>query len=201
MEGTKPCKGCGLVRPFADYYRDRSRTDGYGRICKDCNRAKNKAWYAANGERSREAARRWQRDNAVRRAEYDRAKYLSNREAIDARTRDWVARHPERRSGIQSKSQRRPETLAARRIAQANRRAARLAFPPISESKLAERVAYFGGRCWICREAPFEHLDHVKPLSAGGPHMLSNIRPACAACNIRKGSRWPYDSGVDSLVS
>lgn len=200
MEGTKPCKGCGLVRPFADYYRDRSRTDGYGRICKDCNRAKNKAWYAANGERSREAARRWQQENATRRAEYDRVKYLVNRKKIDDRTQEWVKRNRGRRAAIQAKSQRRASELATRRIRQANRRAAKLTFPPIPESLLAARVAYFGGRCWICREAPFEHLDHVKPLSAGGPHLLSNIRPACAACNIRKGSQWPYDVGA-SLAS
>ncbi|MBT2266408.1 HNH endonuclease [Rhodococcus erythropolis] len=38
---------------------------------------------------------------------------------------------------------------------------------------------------------PYQHLDHVKPLSAGGPHMLSNLRPSCADCNLSKGAKWP----------
>jgi len=56
---------------------------------------------------------------------------------------------------------------------------------------LAERIAFYGGRCWMCRTARWEHIDHVKPLARGGAHILANLRPACAACNHRKGSSWP----------
>ena len=36
-------------------------------------------------------------------------------------------------------------------------------------------------------------LDHVVPLSRGGPHERSNVRPACLSCNSRKQDRinWP----------
>lgn len=46
----------------------------------------------------------------------------------------------------------------------------------------------WGGRCVYC-EAPAEHLDHVQPLSRGGRDLLSNVVPACAACNLDKGAR------------
>ncbi|MFI1913471.1 HNH endonuclease [Nocardia sp. NPDC020380] len=52
-------------------------------------------------------------------------------------------------------------------------------------------MAYFGGRCWLCR-APYEAIDHVKPLAQGGAHCLSNLRPICSPCNLRKGDRWPF---------
>jgi hypothetical protein len=32
-------------------------------------------------------------------------------------------------------------------------------------------------------------MDHVIPLSKGGPHIEENIRPAHAVCNLRKGAR------------
>lgn len=61
-----------------------------------------------------------------------------------------------------------------------------------TQAGIVARVSFYGGICWICRIAPYEHLDHVKPLAAGGPNLLSNIRPACAPCNLSKGSRWPF---------
>lgn len=52
------------------------------------------------------------------------------------------------------------------------------------------RMSMFNFSCWICG-GPFEAIDHVKPIAAGGPHMLSNLRPTCAECNARKWSSWP----------
>lgn len=62
---------------------------------------------------------------------------------------------------------------------------------PFTIEQLRQRFAYYGNRCWICRTAPGEHLDHVKPIHAGGPHILANMRPACAKCNWRKNKKWP----------
>lgn len=63
---------------------------------------------------------------------------------------------------------------------------------PISDKGLAARLDYYGGKCWICQTAPMEHWDHVKPISKGGSHILANLRPACAKCNVSKNARWPF---------
>ena len=57
-----------------------------------------------------------------------------------------------------------------------------------SMEELNQRLSVFGFRCAYCG-GPFEHLDHVKPLISGGPHCLSNLRPACAKCNLSKGKK------------
>jgi 5-methylcytosine-specific restriction endonuclease McrA len=57
--------------------------------------------------------------------------------------------------------------------------------------QIAARVAYYGGRCWMCG-APWEQIDHVKPLRVGGPNWPANLRPACGPCNGRKNGIWPY---------
>lgn len=31
-------------------------------------------------------------------------------------------------------------------------------------------------------------IDHIVPLSKGGPHLWSNVQVACAECNIAKGA-------------
>jgi len=68
----KRCYACGQVKPGSAFYRDRSRVDGLTGRCRDCDKAKGKADYAANPDRKRD-------------------RYLVNREEIRAReqaTRD-----------------------------------------------------------------------------------------------------------------
>ena len=57
---------------------------------------------------------------------------------------------------------------------------------------LKMKLHYYGGKCWICREAEHEHWDHIKPLSKGGAHILANLRPSCAKCNVAKNNKWPF---------
>jgi 5-methylcytosine-specific restriction endonuclease McrA len=60
---------------------------------------------------------------------------------------------------------------------------------------LESRFVANAGKCWICGSSA-DTWDHVKPILAGGPHMLANLRPACRPCNSSKGGRW---SGVKLL--
>ena len=52
--------------------------------------------------------------------------------------------------------------------------------------------------CHYCDD-PAEHLDHIHPISRGGLHTASNVVPACAPCNLSKGSKtldeWPNYQG------
>jgi 5-methylcytosine-specific restriction endonuclease McrA len=50
------------------------------------------------------------------------------------------------------------------------------------------RWDYFAGRCWMCGEGAIG-MDHVLPMSKGGPNWASNLRPACGPCNSRKNNR------------
>lgn len=48
------------------------------------------------------------------------------------------------------------------------------------------------GICGIC-SSPVEFdnftVDHIVPMSKGGPHLLSNLQPAHGGCNSRKRDR------------
>lgn len=60
----------------------------------------------------------------------------------------------------------------------------------IDPDDLKARMSMFGHSCWMCG-CEEEAIDHVKPLSAGGQHILSNLRPICAPCNHKKHASWP----------
>jgi 5-methylcytosine-specific restriction endonuclease McrA len=55
----------------------------------------------------------------------------------------------------------------------------------------AARWSMWAGRCWVCGVADATEEDHTKPISQGGSHCLSNLRPICKSCNARKHARWP----------
>jgi 5-methylcytosine-specific restriction endonuclease McrA len=93
-----------------------------------------------------------------------------------ARVRAWQKQNPERYRAIQARRR------ARRRDATVVR---------FTREQILAKVAYWGGRCWICGGS-YEVIDHVKPLARGGAHMLSNLRPACRTCNLSKGGKWPY---------
>lgn len=107
--------------------------------------------------------------------EYMAAYRANNRDRVNEHSRRWAASNREtyRQAYLRYRSRKLAATIM-----------------PVTEVALSQRVAYYGGKCWICREMPYEELDHVKPLSKGGPHMLSNLRPACRACNRRKSAKW-----------
>jgi len=88
--------------------------------------------------------------------------------------------------------------LYYKRLAMARKRAAKMgcAILPVSRETVRAKFEYWGNRCWICGASGQMTLDHVKPFSRGGPHMLANIRPACRSCNARKSGKW---LGVDAL--
>ncbi len=53
------------------------------------------------------------------------------------------------------------------------------------------RSAYYGDRCYLCGvglTVGTWTMDHVIPLSRGGLHLLSNMRPCCRSCNSQKGN-------------
>ncbi len=81
------------------------------------------------------------------------------------------------------------------------RRAARTAATvgTYSPDDVAQRMSYFGNRCWMCG-GDFECVDHVKPLAAGGKDCPANFRPACGSCNSRKGAKWYGVRGLHRFV-
>lgn len=58
-------------------------------------------------------------------------------------------------------------------------------------------VTTFGGRCAYCGIIPKSlTIDHMLPLSRGGPTVKENIVPACKSCNSKKHNHLPEEAGM-----
>lgn len=79
--------------------------------------------------------------------------------------------------------------LAAERSAKYKAKKLRLWVEPVNREEVLNRS---GDKCHICGDpvGPGWHMDHVIPLSLGGPHCYTNVAPAHAFCNGSKQARW-----------
>ena len=175
-----------------------------------------------NPELIAEEKRRYRASHLEKIKARDAAYYRGNSESIKRRVREYALRNPDKIKASRKDYYRRTADVAKARArqyridhpdkVQANKkrwiaenyehyrnyfkvRDGRFSgdeMVPFSFDDLMGKFSMYGFKCWICGE-PFEEKDHVKPVSKGGPHMLSNIKPACRRCNKSKFGKWPID--------
>lgn len=198
-DDTRTCSKCFEVLPLTRFEKTRTK-------CKLCRSREAMARLTPEQREAKRAYRKqWGRDNKEQFSEYHAEWRAKNRDRTNAQSREaWKRADKEKRRATRAVwTQRNRDRIAAVNAAwyRANpekakearqRRRAHLAAVqtvPFTAEQLQARLAYYGFRCWMCG-GPYEHLDHVKPVSKGGPHMLANYRPACHGCNIRKRDTW-----------
>jgi len=191
--------------------------DAYGNRIYCSEKCRQVSWSEANPQRFAEKRAAWVLAHADELKAYNAARYVANRSAyIDYQRRYLVAN----RAKVKARSKVAYERDKVRILAymKARRdsgteaavvRARRAANPfpfrakesrrrvqlnaaftlPFTPEQISARMAYFGDNCWMCG-GEAGTLDHVKPLSRGGGHVLANFRPACKSCNSRKRDKW-----------
>lgn len=130
---------------------------------------RNAVWRANNPERVSAQRKRWVEENPEYLRNYHADYYVRNKEKFLEANRRYAAR--KKSTGVVGN---------------------------ITQNSLAGKLAYWGNCCWMCG-GEFEHWDHVKPLSKNGPHLLSNLRPSCAKCNLSKSGKWDGVGWAQSL--
>ena len=135
--------------------------------------------------RCKECYREYARARYHRGGYYDpdraRVRYQESRDKIRAYQSEYAKRNRDKRNDAKHR----------RRSLQSGQ--------SVSAHLVRARVEAFGGLCWICGD-PYSQIDHVKPLGKGGPHMASNLRPACGYCNASKKDKWYGVAGLPRLV-
>jgi 5-methylcytosine-specific restriction endonuclease McrA len=100
-----------------------------------------------------------------------RAKYAANPEAFLKYSRRWQQENRER------------SNLLGRIKKQRRRNAGTLT---VADWELVLDV--YGHACLACGK-PEVTIDHVVPVSCGGPNDISNVQPLCGFCNTSKGTK------------
>lgn len=180
----KVCKGCGVEKPWADYYIDARNGGRPHSFCKPCLREKRRIVRAER--RPTEQQKEWMR-------EYGRAFYQKHKEKVLVRSRAWYERNKESvnaRARAWQKSH--PEHNAA---TQAKRRAKAREEDSHTPEDIRDLMRLQRSKCAVCGEkiAKRFHVDHIVPLSRGGGNERANIQLLCPTCNLRKSAKDPVE--------
>ena len=147
----------------------------------------NRQWGAAHPEK---------RKANMRRARAKR--YRDHKADALAASRRWAVANPDKRRAIE----RRWDAVNGKaRNARRQATLAKVATIPFTRVQLDQRFSMFGHRCYLrlrCDGIEAHGVDHVIPISRGGPHCLSNLRPACQPCNAAKGAKTLEQLGIIS---
>lgn len=164
----KTCIMCRESKPLDDFHRRATSKDGHRESCKPCNKA-------------RSAERRKNDEIRQRSLEWCANYRASNLESVRARERSLKT--------VQRRTNRIYE-----RLAQGKARAQR-AGSVVERFTSSDLLDYWEAqgidstRCFYSGELLDDtfQLDHVVPISRGGPHAPHNIVPCSAAANMSKG--------------
>ena len=139
--------------------------------CAPCHRKNNRKWYEANRTKKYEVDRKWKLANPEKKRISDR-KYRENHpERNRNRKRKWVLANPEKVMVIKQRRRARKKGNESR---------------PYDFKTICE---HYGNKCARCGNKIKLTIDHIKPISKGGPDIASNIQPLCRKCNSSKGVR------------
>lgn len=170
-----PNKGRIATGTSAGYHRHWEAGEPPCDPCRLAINTKTRQWAQANPDKVYARTKRWARENRERRREIERRYAEANPDKRLALQRRWTEQNRERTRAY----------ARERRV-----RLLELQTVEFTDAQLDERMAFWGYRCWMCG-GPFESVDHVKPVSRGGAHILANMRPACVSCNSKKKDAWP----------
>jgi 5-methylcytosine-specific restriction endonuclease McrA len=200
---SKVCKGCGVEKSLAEFYKQTGMADGHLNKCNACVRARTQKYrrerleQSAQYEKARanlphrvEARRKYQEEHKEDISEYKkrwaaeneesvsasrRKHYELNRDEVIARSKRWGEDDPEKVRQAKANNSRK-------------RRAAKYASPgSFTAEEFLALCERYGNKCLACgdTEAVLE-VDHIVPLTRGGTDVIDNIQPLCGACNKKK---------------
>ncbi len=213
----KRCSKCDEEKSFSEFSIDRAQSSGYRPSCKQCQRAYQRAnaekisaqrkdYRENNRDRVSESKRTYNAKNRDRLLAKSRERHAANRDADNAKMRARRSANPElvraekaaeyeRNKGhYKQRSREWHERNPGASAEYDRRRRARMRgtqVVPLSSQQIQQRFSVFDDRCVYCGTEGELTVDHIIPLSRGGRHILSNIKPACRSCNSKKRNRRP----------
>jgi len=186
----KTCNKCKIEKDENEFSRDKCKKDGLRSQCKLCD----SQYYQNNKEHKREYDRKYVKENKEKTSKRKRKYNEEHNIERQIYRRKYYNEHKNHENNLCSIwAQNNPDKIRAK---DAKRRSLkiRLSIIKFTEEEFYQRMSLWCGHCAYCGKEfkdgkLWEHIDHVIPIIRGGLHILANLRPTCAKCNLSKGAK------------
>jgi len=179
---NKICSKCGSHKPATldFFYKHKEGHGGLSPSCKECIKARVRAYAAGNVEKKRSSDKIYRQKNRDKLIEFQRLYRRDNWPAVYAATKKW-------------KDENIVRVRELRRVHEGKRRALKAGTASSNRINVDSIRAAQKNKCAYCKCTLHKnsHLDHIIPLALGGEHSQKNLQWLCEPCNLSKGSKDP----------
>ena len=188
----KVCTKCARRLSVDGFSRSRRSSDGRRTQCKECCSEYEREWRKKNAERQKQYFKQYADNNREKRREISLRWQRNNRDKVRASNKKWRDVNPEKvkEKNLRWERNNKDKRQAITRRYRALKRGTSVGDVPM----LSEQLDRQGGMCANCRVKGAGmkfHLDHVVPVSKGGPHTADNVEALCERCNLKKADKSP----------
>ena len=155
---------------------------------KEYKRIKAQEWRDANPERHRAYQKGYRSDHPEECKARNDKRNAEHPELVAGYKQKYTETHP----GANNKSSanwRRNHPEEKRALTRQRRAKIRGVGGIITAQEWKTIVEFYGPACLCCGQIKPHTMDHIIPISCGGPHTIDNVQPICLDCNISKGTK------------
>lgn len=187
VEQTKKCNKCGEVKDVSLFSKNCKNSDGFTGQCKSCrkvyyeaNKEAVRGWQKAYYEANKEAIREKHKAHYQANKEATRERHKSYREANKEAVRGWQKAHYEANKDIYM------ERSTAYKAKKKTNTPKFIRECPVDKQRRV--FAYKLARLLTETTGVEHHVDHMWPISDGGPHWSGNLQVIPAVDNLSKSA-------------
>jgi len=183
----KICSKCKIEKDQSEFYKDRSSKDGLHNRCKLCRKEYDRNRYIENRDKITERVREHQQKNRDKVLEQKREYYHKNRDKKAEYDKKYRQKNQDKIAEYNKKYQQENKDIVN---AVAARRRAKKRNAPDDGTWTAELEKLIRNQpCTVCGTTKNIELDHIQALDLGGSHSALNCMPLCRSCNSSKNSK------------
>jgi 5-methylcytosine-specific restriction endonuclease McrA len=186
---SKTCKTCQELKMFDQFNIFSLSSDGLSYNCKSCVSKMNHETHKKNPERYRRTKKRWTEANKEKVAAQQKQRRLDDPIKYSLLYKEYRIRNIEK---VREKERRYQQQNKEKDRMKAAKRRARKKNNKVFQIIDKDLRRLLNDPCIYCGK-PAEHVDHLIPISRGGPHGIGNLAPSCANCNLTKHSKTVYE--------
>lgn len=206
----RTCKKCGKEFPLTNehWHKNKQSDDGYAIMCKPCKKIAARAHYERHREKIIKRTTEYNTSNKEKRHEIQSRYYQRHIESERKRHRDYYRENTEHVKGTKRRwrETHRMQHRACQHAWRVKNRRRVLEIKQLRRKRIGDSLENFTekdvllqlktqqGKCWWCGKLLHEyHIDHIIPIGRDGTNAANNIVIACPPCNLKKGSKYPWE--------